>query len=445
MKDGGVHYARNGSVRLAYRVFGEGDTTLVWIPGWISNADILTAPDMPFQGFLETLSRGNRLVAWDKRGTGLSDPVTHVPPLDERMGDLHAVLDAVGADSAAMFGVSEGGPMSILFAATYPERVESLALYGTMARFTPELPDHPWGFPPAQTAEIIEEIENHWGEGALADLFFGEVAKMPGFLEFYGRIQRFGASPSMCLMLWHALLDSDVRGVLGSVHTPTLVLGRADDRIAPLDAARALASAMPNARFLELPNGPHGLMDDVLAGEVANFALGKPAEESGERVLSTVLFSDIVGSTEQVSARGDAQWRRQLDAHDKLSDWLVDKYGGRRVKHTGDGMFALFDGPTRAARCALEMVPALAARGTNIRVGVHTGECERRGDEWSGVAVHVGARIGAMAGTGEVLASRTVRDLSAGSGLRFDPLGAQQLKGIAEEIEVFRVAAPARS
>lgn len=440
VKDGGVHYARNGSVRLAYRVFGEGDTTLVWIPGWISNADILTAPDMPFQGFLEALTPGNRLVAWDKRGTGLSDPVTHVPPLDERMGDLHAVLDAVDADSAALFGVSEGGPMSILFAATYPERVKSLALYGTMARFTPELPDHPWGYTDEQTAAIIAEIESDWGEGACAEMFFGEIAKMPGFLEFYGRIQRFGASPAMCMMLWHALLESDVRGVLGSVHTPTLVMNRADDRIAPIDGARALAAAMPNASFLELPNGPHGLMDEALATEVANFALGKPADESGERVLSTVLFSDIVGSTEQVSAHGDAQWRHRLDSHDKLVDWLVDKYGGRRVKHTGDGMFALFDGPTRAARCGLEMVPALAVRGISVRVGVHTGECERRGDEWSGVAVHVGARIGALAGTGEVLASRTVRDLSAGSGLQFTSLGPQTLKGIAEDVDVFRVS-----
>jgi class 3 adenylate cyclase len=332
-----------------------------------------------------------------------------------------------------------------LFAATYPERVQSLALYGTLARFTPELPDHPWGFTADQTAEIIEEIETHWGEGALADLFFGEVAKMPGFLEFYGRIQRAGASPAMCLMLWRALLESDVRGVLGSVHTPALVLSRLGDNVAPIDGARALAAAMPNARFLELPSGPHGLLDDVLAAEVVNFVGGKPAEESSERVLSTVLFTDIVGSTEQVSAQGDAQWRRQLDAHDRLADWLVDKYGGRRVKHTGDGMFALFDGPTKAARCGLDMVPALAARGIRIRVGVHTGECERRGEEWSGLAVHVGARIGAMAGADEVLASRTVRDLSAGSGLRFDSLGAQQLKGLAEDVEVFRVTAPVRS
>ena len=240
--------------------------------------------------------------------------------------------------------------MSVLFAATYPERVQSLALYGTLARFTPELPDHPWGFTTDQTVEIVKEIESHWGEGALAELFFGEVAQMPGFLEFYGRIQRAGASPSMCLMLWQALLESDVRGVLGSVHTPALVMSRLGDNVAPIDGARALAAAMPNARFLELPPGPHGLMDDVLAAEVMNFVGGKPAEESSERVLSTVLFTDIVGSTKRVSTQGDAQWRRQLDSHDKLVDWMLEKYGGRRVKHTGDGIFALFDGPTKAAR-----------------------------------------------------------------------------------------------
>jgi pimeloyl-ACP methyl ester carboxylesterase/class 3 adenylate cyclase len=443
--DSGVHYARNGSVRIAYRVLGDGDTTLVWLPGWFSNVDLWEDPTMPFTQFVDSLAGRTRLVMWDKRGTGLSDPVTHVPPLDERMDDLQAVMDAVEVDSAPLFGVSEGGPMSILFAATYPERVQSLALYGTMARFTPELPDHPWGWTDDQAAPIIEEIESHWGEGALASMFFGSIADVPGFREVYGRIQRAGASPTMSQMLWKALLECDVRGILASVRTPTLVLSRDGDLIAPIDAARAMAAAMPNARFVELPPGPHGLMDDALASEVVNFVCGAPPEDASERVLSTVLFTDIVGSTEQVSAQGDAQWRHQLDAHDRLADWLVDKYGGRRVKHTGDGVFALFDGPTRAARCGLDMVPALAARGIRIRVGVHTGECERRGDEWSGLAVHVGARIGAMAGADEVLASRTVRDLSAGSGLRFDSLGAQQLKGIAEEVEVFRVTTPARA
>ena len=400
---------------------------------------------MPFVAFVEALARDTRLVMWDKRGTGLSDPVTHVPPLDERMDDLHAVMDAVGIDTAAFFGVSEGGPMSILFAATYPERVQSLALYGTMMRFSPELPDHPWGWTAEQSQAMAEEIESSWGEGALVDKFFGSIADIPGFREFYGRLQRSGASPAMTLMLLHALVASDVGGVVRSVHTPTLVMNRPDDEVAPIDGARALAAAMPNAQFLELPPGPHGLFDDVLAAEIVKFARGAPAEEPTERVLSTILFTDIVGSTEQISAQGDAQWRHQLDAHDKLVDWMLEKYGGRRVKHTGDGIFALFDGPTKAARCGLDLVPALAARGMRIRVGVHTGECERRGDEWSGLAVHVGARIGAVAGADEVLVSRTVRDLSAGSGLRFDSLGAQHLKGLAEDVEVFRVTTPVRA
>jgi class 3 adenylate cyclase len=426
-------------------VLGEGDTTLVWVPGWFSNVDMWTDPAMPFLSFVEGLAHGVRLVMWDKRGTGLSDPVDHVPPLDERMDDLRAVMDAAGVDSASMLGISEGGPMSILFAATYPERVRSLALYGTMIRFMPELPDHPWGLTPERIAEWTEEIESHWGEGALASSFFGQIADVPGFREFYGRAQRQGCSPAMTLMLLHALAGSDVSGIVGSVHTPTLIMARDGDDIAPVEAAKALAAAMPNARYLELAPGPHGLLDDELAATVVNFSRGEPVEVAGERVLSTVLFTDIVSSTEQLVAQGDAQWRHQLDAHDKLVDWMVEKYGGRRVKHTGDGVLALFDGPTRAARCGLDMVPALAARGIRIRVGVHTGECERRGDEWSGLAIHVGARIGAMAGADDVLASRTVRDLSAGSGLSFDSLGPQQLKGLAEEIEVFRVTSPVRA
>ncbi len=439
MYDGGVHYARNGSVRLAYRVLGEGDTTLVWNPGWFSNVDLWTDPSLPFVGFVEGLARGTRLVMWDKRGTGLSDPADHVPPLDERMDDLRAVMDAAQVEDAAFLGISEGGPVSILFAATYPERVRSLTLYGTMIRFSPEPPDHPWGWTTDDIRAMSEEIESHWGEGALAELFFGPIAEVPGFREFYGRAQRQGCSPTMTLMLLRALVASDVGGVVGSVHTPSLILAREGDEVAPIAAARALAAAMPNARFLELPPGPHALMDDELAATVVDFARGEAVDDVGERVLSTVLFTDIVGSTEQVSAHGDTQWRHQLDAHDKLVDWMLEKYGGQRVKHTGDGIFALFDGPTKAARCALDLVPALAARGIRIRVGVHTGECERRGDEWSGVAVHVGARIGAMAGADEVLASRTVRDLSAGSRLRFESIGAQHLKGITEDVEVFRV------
>jgi pimeloyl-ACP methyl ester carboxylesterase/class 3 adenylate cyclase len=437
-----VHYARNGDVHLAYRIWGDREPTLVWIPGWVSNVSEWDADsNAVFTPFLDYLDEHTRLVAWDKRGTGLSDPVTHVPPLDERMDDLRAVMDAVGAQCPAIFGISEGGPMSILFAATYPERVHSLVLYGTLPRFTPDLPDFPWGFTPEQIASHRHEIETRWGEGALADVFFGELThEVPGFLELYGETQPKCASPRMALMLWDALSKIDVRQVLEGVRVPTLVLGRPGDLVAPVEGAEALAASIPSAQFQALPPGPHGLFDEAMASAIVDFVCDTPSDTANERVLSTVFFTDIVGSTERLSAAGDTHWRHELDLHDRVVDNLLTKYGGRRAKHTGDGVFALFDGPTKAARCGLEMVPALATRGIRIRAGVHIGECERRGDEWSGTAVHVGARIGAMAAPNEVLASRTVRDLSAGSGLRFESLGAQRLKGIPDETEVFRVS-----
>jgi pimeloyl-ACP methyl ester carboxylesterase/class 3 adenylate cyclase len=439
VSEGRVHYARNGDVRLAYRVWGEGDTTLVWVPGWISNVDYWDHPESPFTPIVEQIARQTRLVLWDKRGTGLSDPVTHPPPLDERMDDLHAVMDAAEAERPALLGMSEGGPMSILFAATYPDRVQSLVLYGTLPRFSPAPPDYPWGFTPDQTAAVKNEIETRWGEGAMAEWFFGPLADIPGFRDLYGRVQRASASPAMARMLWESLSSIDVRPVLNAVRVPTLVLGRRGDQVAPVDAAQELAAGIPDAKFRELPPGPHGLFDDAMASAILDFVCGRHAEAANERVLSTVMFTDIVSSTELLSAHGDAHWRHELDAHDRVVEGLLTKYGGRRAKHTGDGVFALFDGPTKAARCGLDLIPALGTRGIHIRAGVHIGECERRGDEWSGMAVHVGARIGALAGPDEVLASRTVRDLSAGSGLRFESLGAQRLKGLPEEIDVYRV------
>ena len=440
MEVGRVRYARSGDARIAFREFGEGENTLVFTPGWVSNLDHLDDPINPMGGVIERLSESLRVVTFDKRGTGLSDPVDHAPPLDERMDDLHAVMDAAGLDGPTnLFGVSEGGPMSILFAATYPERVRTLSLYGTVPRFA-RGPDYPWGTSPEQHQVIADEIEAHWGDGALAEFLFGaDVASLPGFIDEFARGQRASASPRMARLLWQSLTEIDVRGILGAVRTPTLVMTRHGDKVAPIQGATMMAAAIPGAQLVELPPGPHALFGDELTTAILDFVGGQPATHINERVLMSVLFTDIVGSTEQLSTQGDSRWSHQLDAHDRLVDNALARYGGRRAKHTGDGVFALFDGPTKAARCGLELVPALATRGIRIRAGVHIGECERRGDEWSGMAVHVGARIGAMAGSGEVLTSRTVRDLSAGSGLLFESLGLQRLKGIPDDHEVFRV------
>ena len=260
--------------------------------------------------------------------------------------------------------------------------------------------------------------------------------------ELFGRTQRTGASPTMATLLWQALMEIDVRDVLASVDAPTLVLHRPGDRIAPIEAAEALAAGLPNVEFRALPPGDHVFHDimEPLVAEIFGFVVGESrTAPSTERMLATVLFTDIVGSTESVSAHGDERWRGRLDAHDEIVDRHLAASGGHKVKDTGDGMFATFDGPTKAAHCALGLVPELATRGIRIRAGIHIGECERRGDDWSGLAVHVGARVAAHAGAGEVLATRTVRDLSAGSGLGFEDRGSHVLKGVPDEWQLFRV------
>lgn len=434
----GLRYARNGDVRLAYRVFGATGPFLIWIPGWVmSDVDTIDEPGSPYADAIEELSRSTRLIVWDRRGTGISDPSIEPPSPLERVDDVRAVLDTAGAERASFFGTSEGGSIGIMFASMYPERVVSLVLYGTAGRYSQDLPDFPWGFTPEEIHAQLDEIDRHWGEGALADVFYGAIAETPGVREMFGRLQRAMMSPTTAKSWWTSFMEIDVRDVLASVRTPTLVLGRPSDRLVPIDATAALAAAIPEAQFRLLPPGLHILAD--LIPTILEFVCGKPDERADERILKTVMFTDIVGSTEKLSVRGDAHWHRQLDAHDKAVDWLLEKYGARRAKHTGDGVFALFDGPSKAVRCAVEMGADLAARGITIRAGVHIGECERRGEEWSGLAVHIGARISASAGAGEVLVSRTVRDVCTGSGLGFESLGPQRFKGLPEEVEVYRV------
>lgn len=418
---------------------------MVWSPGWVvSNVDTIDQPDSPYKHLIDVVSKSVQFVMWDRRGTGLSDPAGHHMSFDERVDDLRAVIDSVGCDRPHLVGSGEGGSICILFAATYPDRVSSLGLYGTAARFSQDLPDFPWGFTAAEVDAQLGEIDRVWGEGALADVFFGDTADIAGMREMFGKLQRSIASPTMAKLRWRTFMDIDVRGVLASVRAPTLVMARPGDRFAPIEAAEALAAGIPNARFHVLPAGSHNGFDilDDLCEQMLGFVGEVPHAPVDERVLKTVMFTDIVGSTEKLSAQGDTHWRNQLDTHDILVDGMLARHSGVRANHTGDGVFALFETPTRAARCALSLIPELAARGIPIRVGIHTGECERRGDEWSGMAVHTGARIGAMAGAGEVLTSRTVRDLSVGSGLIFESLGPQHLKGIPDEVDVYRVKSP---
>jgi class 3 adenylate cyclase len=445
MGDGRVRYARNGDVRLAYRVFGDSGPVAIWASGWVvTNVDTVGDPGSPYARLIELFSGPLQFVLFDRRGTGLSDPVSHLPSLDERIDDLRAVIDAIGVDRPVLLGSSEGGCVCTLFAARYPERVSFLGVYGTAARFSQDLPDFPWGFTPAEVQSQLDEIDRDWGEGALAELFYGDAADVAGVRSMFGRLQRSIASPTLAKLGWQSFMELDVRSALAAVQAPTLVLARPGDQLVPFEAAAALAAAIPNAQFHSLPAGSHNGFDilDELSEQVLAFISDNPSAPIDERVLKTVLFTDIVGSTEKLSAHGDAHWRRQLNNHDSLVDYTLAKYGGFRANHTGDGVFALFDAPTKAAKCALELAPALATRGIPIRAGIHTGECERRGDEWSGMAVHVGARIGGLAGAGEVLTSRTVRDLSTGSGLVFENLGPQRLKGLPEDIDVYRVTLP---
>ncbi len=437
-----MHYARNGDVRVAYRIFGDSGPVMVWTPGWVvSNVDTIDEPHSPYKRLIDIMSESTQFVMWDRRGTGLSDPAGETLTFDDRVDDLRAVIDAVGAERPVLLGSSEGGSICVLFAARYPERISFLCLYATVARFSQDLPAFPWGFSASEIEAQIDEIDHDWGEGALADLFYGQAADTPGIRSMFGKLQRSIASPLMAKLRWRTFMDIDVRGVLPSVHTPTLVLARPGDRFVSIEAAEALAAALPNARFEPMPAGSHSSFDiiDELCDAVFEFVGKSPSEPLDERVLKTVMFTDIVGSTERLSAQGDSRWRHQLDNHDDLVDHIVSTFGGHRANHTGDGIFAIFDAPTRAVRCALDLIPSLASRDIPIRVGIHTGECERRGDQWSGIAVHTGARVGALAGEGEVLASRTVRDLSVGSGLVFESLGPHRLKGLPEDLEVFRV------
>jgi pimeloyl-ACP methyl ester carboxylesterase len=437
-----TRYARSGNVSIAYQVFGEGAFDLVVVHGLLSHIDLYWDWP-PYARFMEQLSSFARVIVFDKRGVGLSDRVAGVPSLEERMDDVRAVMDAAGSEQAALFGISEGTPMSLLFAATYPDRVQALVCYGGMARTTAD-DDYPYASPREVAEQVMDElIAPYWTDAVLVEVFAPSLADDPAEVEAWNRRAQASASPAAMGALWQMSLQVDVRDVLPSVAQPTLVLHRRGDHAASVHGSRWMAEQMPNATYVELPGSDHfpwvGDQDAVL-GELEEFLTGVRTVATPDRVLLTVLFTDIVGSTRKAAELGDEAWRRLLDQHHALVRRHLAQLQGREVATTGDGFLAVFDGPARAVRCAQAVTSAVSSLGIEVRAGLHTGEVELQGDDIAGLAVHVGARIADLAEPGEVLVSRTVKDLVVGSGLAFEDRGTHELAGVPDSWQVYAAA-----
>ena len=436
-------YARSGDVHIAYQVFGEGDLDLVLVPGYTSHIELAWEHE-PIARGLAALGSFARVIMFDRRGSGLSDPVAEAPTLEQRMDDVRAVMDAAGSERAALLGVSEGASMSILFAATYPDRCQALISVGGMARST-EAPDYPWAVPAEALIESgVELIAPHWGEGTIVDIAAPSQADNPEARAYFARMERSSVTPGMLAQLVQMFLDIDVRDVVPSVHVPALVLHRRHDRLVNVRNGRWLAEHLPNAKLVELPGEDHMLWyqhPEVALGEIQEFLTGARAAPEPERMLATVVFTDIVDSTKTAAELGDQRWREVLEGHARTVSSALGRFGGRAVKNTGDGFLATFDGPARAVRCAREILDASEKQGVRVRAGAHTGEIEVMGDDIGGIGVHIASRVSAQAGPGEVLVSRTVKDLVVGSGLEFDERGAHTLKGVPDEWELYAAAA----
>ena len=433
-----THYAKSGNVNIAYQVTGSGSLDLVLVPGWVSHVE--HAWEEPsFSGFLHRLASFSRLIFLDRRGTGLSDPVAGLPTLEERMDDVRAVMDAAGSERAALFGISEGGPMCSLFAATYPKRTTALVLYGTMARGMRDA-DYPWGSDDDQAIRFLDRIEREWGKGMTAKLFAPSIAQDEREVRSWAKFERRAVSPGGARVLIKMALDTDVRGVLPTIQVPTLVMHRAGDRATPVGGGRYIARQIPGAKYVEFDGIDHfpwvGDSHAVL-GELEEFLTGVRHGPEPDRVLATVMFTDIVGSTEHAVALGDRRWRNMLDRYYAETRRYLKIFRGREVDTAGDGFFATFDGPARGVRCACAIRDAVSDLGIAIRAGLHTGECEVVDDRVVGIAVHVGARVAGRAEADEVLVSTTVKDLVAGSGLGFGDRGTHVLKGIPGEWRLF--------
>ena len=443
MTPGKTQYARSGKVHISYQVHGEGPFDIVYVPGWVSHVE-LAWEEPTLARFLGQLASFARLITFDKRGTGLSDRVSddRLPTHEERMDDICVVMDAVGSKRAAFFGFSEGGVICSLFAATHPDRTAALALFGTFAKRIWS-PEYPWAPTPEEREIEYENIEREWGN--IMDLSHYIPGKIndEAFVSRLATYFRRSASPGAAVALLKMNTQLDITHVLPTIHVPTLVMHRTDDIDVKVEEGRWLAERIPAARFVEFPGADHlpwvGDQDGILA-ETQEFLTGSRPEPDATRVLATILFTDIVESTRHAHRLGDKAWNSLLEKHDKLCDNCIERFRGRLIKRTGDGIHATFDGPGRAILCARAILDGASELGVGIRAGLHTGECEIRGEETDGIAVHLAARVASLADTGEVSVSRTVRDLVAGSRFKFSDRGTHKMRGFPEEWQVFSVS-----
>jgi pimeloyl-ACP methyl ester carboxylesterase len=429
-----TRYAASGDVNVAYQVMGDGPIDLIMIPGIVSHIELLH--EMPgYTAFLHRFSKFARVVTFDKRGQGLSDRISGAPTLEQRMHDVRAVMDDIGSRRAALLGFSEGCALSAIFAASYPERVSHLVLFGGFIRYA-DL------FSAGDPEQIISERMKFWGTAAMIRGVLASKATLPEAVSQFGKFERLSARPGAVKAIQLFNLNIDVRPIPPSVRVPTLVLHRATDALIPVEKGRELAAQIPAAKYIEYPNGDHAFWSgevEALQGDIEEFITGQretsPADL--ERILATVLFTDIIDSTRSAAEMGDQTWRRMLDSHDQLAKQIVEKHRGNLIKTTGDGILATFDGPGRAVRCALAFAAAAKQIGLPLRSGLHTGEIEVRGRDIGGIAVHAPARVMAKSQNGETLVSRVVTDLVAGAGLKFSERGAHELKGLPGRWDLF--------
>jgi class 3 adenylate cyclase len=436
-----ARYAKSGDVHIAYVVYGSGPVDVMWVPTWISQVEYLWAEPTIAETF-RRIGSFARIMCFDRRGSGMSDPLHGVPTLEQQMDDVLAVMDAAGSERAAVFATLEGGPLGSLFAATHPDRVESLILYATFARSV-WAPDYQWAWRTEEREAAMKQAVEIWGEGQVAAAIAPSRADDTEFMDWAGRIERLAASPATIRQILDVIGQFDVRHVLPTIRVPTLVMHRRDDNFINVEHSRYIAQQIPNARYVELQGDEHLFSvgdTDALVGEVEEFLTGSRHEREPDRMLATVLFTDICDSTKRAASMGDADWRDLLARHDAVVRRALDRHRGKEVKHTGDGFLATFDGPARAIRCAASITDAVRSLGIEVRSGLHTGECEVMNGDLGGLAVHIAARVMNCAGPSEVLVSSTVKDLVVGSGIDFEDRGPRELRGVPGEWRLFAVS-----